>query len=49
MHLRRAGFRQIRPLLGGITAWTAAGYPVERALIDASSPAAPVAATVPAK
>jgi rhodanese-related sulfurtransferase len=25
---RRAGFRTIRPLLGGIEAWSKAGYPV---------------------
>jgi membrane protein DedA with SNARE-associated domain/rhodanese-related sulfurtransferase len=28
--LRRAGFRNVRPLLGGIDAWIAAGLPVER-------------------
>jgi membrane protein DedA with SNARE-associated domain/rhodanese-related sulfurtransferase len=49
MHLRRAGFKQIRPLLGGINAWMAAGYPVERELLDAASPASSIAATVPAK
>jgi membrane protein DedA with SNARE-associated domain/rhodanese-related sulfurtransferase len=49
MHLRRAGFTQIRPLLGGITAWVEAGYPVERERLDAASPASPIAATVPAK
>lgn len=49
MHLKRAGFKQIRPLLGGITAWTAAGYPVERERLDAAGPATPVAATAPAK
>lgn len=27
-HLRRAGFRKIRPLLGGIQAWTDAGQPI---------------------
>ena len=27
-HLRRAGFKTIRPLLGGIEAWAKAGYPV---------------------
>jgi rhodanese-related sulfurtransferase len=31
-HLKRAGFKKIRPLLGGIDAWVEAGYPVERAL-----------------
>jgi hypothetical protein len=35
--------------LGGITAWVAAGYPVERELLDAARPTASVAATVPAK
>jgi membrane protein DedA with SNARE-associated domain/rhodanese-related sulfurtransferase len=30
-HLKRAGFRKIRPLLGGIDAWVQAGQPVERA------------------
>jgi membrane protein DedA with SNARE-associated domain/rhodanese-related sulfurtransferase len=29
-HLRRAGFKRIRPLLGGIDAWVRAGQPVER-------------------
>jgi membrane protein DedA with SNARE-associated domain len=29
-HLRRAGFKRIRPLLGGIDAWVQAGHPVER-------------------
>jgi membrane protein DedA with SNARE-associated domain/rhodanese-related sulfurtransferase len=31
-HLRQAGFRNIRPLLGGIEAWVEAGQPLERAL-----------------
>jgi membrane protein DedA with SNARE-associated domain len=30
-HLKRAGFKRIRPLLGGIDAWIEAGHPVERA------------------
>jgi membrane protein DedA with SNARE-associated domain/rhodanese-related sulfurtransferase len=30
-HLKRAGFKKIRPLLGGIDAWVQAGQPVERA------------------
>jgi rhodanese-related sulfurtransferase len=30
-HLRRAGFRKIRPLLGGVDAWIAAGREVVRA------------------
>jgi rhodanese-related sulfurtransferase len=29
-HLRQAGFKKIRPLLGGIDAWVRAGHPVER-------------------
>ena len=29
--LQRAGFRKVRPLLGGIDAWIAAGLPIERA------------------
>jgi rhodanese-related sulfurtransferase len=28
LHLRRAGYRKIRPLLGGIEAWAQAGHPV---------------------
>lgn len=28
-HLKRAGFKKIRPLLGGIEAWAQAGHPVE--------------------
>jgi membrane protein DedA with SNARE-associated domain/rhodanese-related sulfurtransferase len=30
-HLKRAGFKKIRPLLGGIDAWIQAGHKVERA------------------
>jgi rhodanese-related sulfurtransferase len=30
-HLRRAGFKTIRPLLGGIEAWEKAGYPIASA------------------
>jgi membrane protein DedA with SNARE-associated domain/rhodanese-related sulfurtransferase len=30
-HLRQAGFKKIRPLLGGIDAWVQAGQPVDRA------------------
>jgi membrane protein DedA with SNARE-associated domain/rhodanese-related sulfurtransferase len=30
-HLKRAGFKKIRPLLGGIEAWVKAGHPIERA------------------
>jgi membrane protein DedA with SNARE-associated domain/rhodanese-related sulfurtransferase len=29
-HLRRAGFKRIRPLLGGIDAWVEAGHPLKR-------------------
>jgi rhodanese-related sulfurtransferase len=29
-HLQRAGFKKIRPLLGGIDAWVEAGQPLER-------------------
>jgi membrane protein DedA with SNARE-associated domain/rhodanese-related sulfurtransferase len=29
-HLKQAGFRRIRPLLGGIDAWVEAGHPIER-------------------
>jgi len=29
-HLRQAGFKKIRPLLGGIDAWVRAGHPIER-------------------
>ena len=29
-HLKQAGFKKIRPLLGGIDAWVQAGHPMER-------------------
>jgi rhodanese-related sulfurtransferase len=29
-HLRQAGFKKIRPLLGGIDVWVQAGHPIER-------------------
>src|SRR5262245_60388744 len=29
-HLKQAGFKKIRPLLGGIDAWVQAGHPIER-------------------
>ena len=29
LHLKRAGYRKIRPLLGGIDAWAGAGRPIE--------------------
>ncbi len=35
-HLRQAGFKKIRPLLGGIDAWIGAGQPLERAPSPAS-------------
>ncbi len=28
-HLKQAGFKKIRPLLGGIEAWVQAGHPIE--------------------
>ncbi len=36
-HLKQAGFKKIRPLLGGIDAWVQAEQPVERALPSASA------------
>jgi membrane protein DedA with SNARE-associated domain/rhodanese-related sulfurtransferase len=30
-HLKQAGFKKIRPLIGGIEAWVEAGHPIERA------------------
>jgi rhodanese-related sulfurtransferase len=36
-HLKQAGFKKIRPLLGGIDAWVQAGQPLERALPSAST------------
>ena len=36
-HLKQAGFKKIRPLLGGIDAWVQAGQPVERARPSAST------------
>jgi len=39
-HLKQAGFKKIRPLLGGIDAWVGAGQPVESALPSASTAAA---------
>ncbi len=41
---RRAGFKTIRPLLGGIEAWTKAGFPIELPFGAATGEAAPVAA-----
>jgi rhodanese-related sulfurtransferase len=31
--LMRAGFKRVRPLAGGIEAWVARGYAVERATL----------------
>lgn len=42
MHLKRAGFKKIRPLLGGINAWIQAGYPAERDLFVAAASSVPV-------
>jgi membrane protein DedA with SNARE-associated domain/rhodanese-related sulfurtransferase len=36
MHLKQAGFKKIRPLLGGIDAWVQAGQPLERERSSAS-------------
>ncbi|WP_119388558.1 DedA family protein/thiosulfate sulfurtransferase GlpE [Taklimakanibacter lacteus] len=36
LHLKRAGFRNIRPLLGGIEAWGQAGRPIELVAMGAS-------------
>jgi rhodanese-related sulfurtransferase len=35
-HLKQAGFKNIRPLLGGVDAWVSAGQPLERAASSAS-------------
>ena len=37
LHLKRAGFRNIRPLLGGIEAWSKAGGTVEFLAMRASA------------
>lgn len=37
LHLKRAGFKNIRPLLGGIEAWTKAGRPIQIAALRASA------------
>jgi len=36
--LKNAGFRNVRPLLGGIEAWIGAGLPVERAAASSAGP-----------
>lgn len=38
-HLERAGFKKIRPLLGGIDAWVQAGQPLQREPSSAAGPA----------
>jgi membrane protein DedA with SNARE-associated domain/rhodanese-related sulfurtransferase len=37
LHLKRAGFKKIRPLSGGIEAWAKTGRPVELVAVSASS------------
>jgi membrane protein DedA with SNARE-associated domain/rhodanese-related sulfurtransferase len=37
-HLKRAGFKKIRPLLGGVDAWVRAGHALERARAGAAAP-----------
>jgi membrane protein DedA with SNARE-associated domain/rhodanese-related sulfurtransferase len=37
LHLKRAGFKNIRPLLGGIEAWTKAGRPIQIAAMSTSA------------
>jgi len=34
LHLKRAGFKRIRPLLGGIEAWKEAGQPIEAVALE---------------
>jgi membrane protein DedA with SNARE-associated domain/rhodanese-related sulfurtransferase len=34
LHLKRAGFKRIRPLLGGIEAWKEAGQPIETVVLE---------------
>jgi membrane protein DedA with SNARE-associated domain/rhodanese-related sulfurtransferase len=43
-HLKRAGFKKIRPLLGGIDAWIEAGHPVERFPVVEAAASPPPAA-----
>jgi rhodanese-related sulfurtransferase len=40
LHLKRAGFTRIRPLLGGIDAWVKAGRSIESAASHHTAPAA---------
>jgi membrane protein DedA with SNARE-associated domain/rhodanese-related sulfurtransferase len=37
LHLKRAGFKRIRPLLGGMEAWVSAGRAIETAVSDTAS------------
>ena len=37
LHLKRAGFKHIRPLLGGIEAWAKAGRPIQTSAMSASA------------
>jgi membrane protein DedA with SNARE-associated domain/rhodanese-related sulfurtransferase len=41
-HLKQAGFKKIRPLLGGIDAWVEAGHPIERGELAADDETPPV-------
>ncbi len=43
LHLKRAGFKRIRPLLGGIEAWTQAGRPIEIAAMNGPGEMLPAA------
>jgi membrane protein DedA with SNARE-associated domain/rhodanese-related sulfurtransferase len=36
-HLKKAGFKKIRPLLGGVDAWVRAGHPLEGGSVPASA------------
>ena len=44
LHLKRAGFKRIRPLLGGIDAWIEAGRPIEVAVLHGDGVASAAAA-----
>jgi rhodanese-related sulfurtransferase len=44
LHLKRAGFKRIRPLLGGIEAWIEAGRPIEIAVLQVDGVASAAAA-----
>jgi membrane protein DedA with SNARE-associated domain/rhodanese-related sulfurtransferase len=45
-HLERAGFKKIRPLLGGIDAWVQAGQPLQREPSSAAGPAPKLAGCI---